>query len=207
MISVYFFLIPQEFSVESLRTVFSFGDERFKKKSSMPEMKFFSSLLGEAIVKTVAAKKLNSTPDAILIERTPSGKPYLKDFPELHFNISHSNNAVTVAFSESPVGIDIEKISVPNFKVAKKFFCPDEKLYIENSDSPEYAFYEIWNAKEAYFKQLGSGIGASFSKTSVLKENIKNSVHTFKKYDFLISICGKDPTDFTFNQITEDFFN
>ncbi len=207
MISVYFFLIPQEFSVESLRTVFPLDDERFKKKSSVPQMKFFSSLLGEAIAKTVAAKRLKSTPVEILIERTPSGKPYFKDFPELHFNISHSNNAVTVAFSEFPIGIDIEKLSAPNFKVAKKFFCPDENLYIKSSASPDYTFYEIWTAKEAYFKWLGSGIDASFSKTSVLKENIKNSVHTFKKYDFLISICGEIPTDFILNHITEDFFN
>ena len=207
MTEVYFFQIPNNFNTEYIRTVFPFSEERLKNPSSVPHIKFLSSLSGEAILKTVAAKRLKLQTDEILIERTHSGKPYFKDFPYIHFNISHSNNAVAVAVSDFPIGIDTEKLKTPNFKVSDRFFCADEKLYIKSSAAPDLAFYEIWTAKESYFKRSGEGISASFSKVSVLNENIKSSIHTFKINDFLISLCCENPTNFTFHRITEDFFN
>ena len=37
-------------------------------------------------------------------------KPYLKDYPDIHFNGSHSGEYLVCALSDVPVGIDIQKI-------------------------------------------------------------------------------------------------
>ena len=42
------------------------------------------------------------------IRLTSLGKPYFPDFPEVHFNLSHTTGAVLVALSGEPVGVDIE---------------------------------------------------------------------------------------------------
>ena len=44
------------------------------------------------------------------IRLTSLGKPYFPDFPEVHFNLSHTTGAVLVALSGEPVGVDIEHI-------------------------------------------------------------------------------------------------
>jgi 4'-phosphopantetheinyl transferase len=36
------------------------------------------------------------------------GKPYLADYPNIHFNISHCLKAVAVVVADIPVGIDVE---------------------------------------------------------------------------------------------------
>ena len=41
------------------------------------------------------------------IRLTSLGKPYFPDFPEVHFNLSHTTGAVLVALSGEPVGVDI----------------------------------------------------------------------------------------------------
>ncbi|MBR4329872.1 MAG: hypothetical protein IKP71_08450, partial [Candidatus Riflebacteria bacterium] len=42
-----------------------------------------------------------------IIETTPSGKPYLKDYPNLFFNISHTDSLILIALAYSPVGVDV----------------------------------------------------------------------------------------------------
>ena len=44
------------------------------------------------------------------IRLTSLGKPYFPDFPEVHFNLSHTTGAVLVALSGEPVGVDIAHI-------------------------------------------------------------------------------------------------
>ncbi len=190
MTAVYFFEIPDDFV---------FGNH------AKPENKHLSSLLGQEIVKIVAKKTLKTK--EILLECENSGKPYLKNFPNFHFNISHSGNAVVVAFCETPVGIDIEKITELKPKVAERYFTAEENQYIKNSPSPDLAFCEIWTSKEAYFKRSGKGIGTDFSKTSILTDDIKKHIHTFKHNNFLISVCCDNPQNLEFHSITKDLFN
>lgn len=38
------------------------------------------------------------------------GKPYLRDYPGIHFNISHCEGLVACAFSDTETGVDVERI-------------------------------------------------------------------------------------------------
>ena len=62
----------------------------------------------EPFLRQVLARYISE--NNFMIERGEFGKPYLRDFPELHFNVSHSGEKLLIAISfEQAVGIDIEK--------------------------------------------------------------------------------------------------
>ncbi len=174
----------------------------FELPDTAKNSKHTASLLGEKILRTALIKDYNFKNTDIIIERTENGKPYLKNNSDIFFNISHSNNAVAVAVSDIEIGIDIEKLRKPNLKVAERFFTDNENRYINNFQNKDIAFFEIWTKKEAYFKQLGKGISADFSKTEVLELNIK----TFTKNNYVISVSGQETDNIAFNEINDIFF-
>ena len=45
---------------------------------------------------------------------TAQGKPFLLARPDIHFSISHSKNAILVAISDAPIGVDIEAFRSPS---------------------------------------------------------------------------------------------
>ena len=45
----------------------------------------------------------------LVIDREEHGKPYSKAFPDLYFNISHSDTACACIIAEAPAGIDVER--------------------------------------------------------------------------------------------------
>lgn len=92
----------------------------------------------------------------------PQGKPYLKDYPDIHFSLSHSGNMAVLAISDSKVGIDVQERRGYQEKVVKRFYHESEVAVIEAiSELAEKAnyFYQMWTAKEAYIKYTGKGMG------------------------------------------------
>ena len=45
--------------------------------------------------------------------RSSSGKPFLRDHPEVHFSLSHTEYAAVFVVASHPVGVDCEKITRP----------------------------------------------------------------------------------------------
>lgn len=90
-----------------------------------------------------------------------NGKPYLPDFPQLHFNLSHSGTTVMAAFAPCPVGCDVEAVGAPNLRVAGRFFAQEEQALLAHCGSDEEQaelFYRLWTLKESYIKMLGTGM-------------------------------------------------
>lgn len=90
-------------------------------------------------------------------------------------SVSHSVGLCAVCVSESPVGIDIEKIEDRDFtRIAEKVFSEREKEYCKQKNSLS-AFYEVWTRKEAFAKISGDGI-----------KNIMSGTDTFNlpEYEF-----------------------
>ena len=114
-----------------------------------------ASLLGEWMVKTALSQRLQLPLASIVLHRTPKGKPYA-DLP-LQFSISHSGDWVAVAIDQQPIGIDLEVLRPINPKLTRKVCTEQDLLHLESGD-PDQRFLEIWTAKEAYFKRIGTGI-------------------------------------------------
>jgi 4'-phosphopantetheinyl transferase len=119
------------------------------------------SLLIAHIVNRISRVPTNG----ISMHRYPGGKPFLPDFPNLHFNISHTNNVVVVAIGNYPIGIDIEAISTARIAVAKRFFSTPELDMLKHCKKRELdaLFFELWTARESFAKAIGTGIFASIN--------------------------------------------
>jgi len=88
----------------------------------------------------------------------PYGKPYLRDYPDVHFNISHSGQYVACAVADRSVGMDVQVIGTYRPDVAVRVCSEEELAGIGASDDPAAEFIELWTRKEAYLKMLGCGI-------------------------------------------------
>lgn len=82
------------------------------------------------------------------IRLTSLGKPYFPDFPEVHFNLSHTTGAVLVALSGEPVGVDIEHIRPVSERAMRRLA----------DVTTERAFFQSWVRREARAKRLGTPV-------------------------------------------------
>jgi 4'-phosphopantetheinyl transferase len=118
----------------------------------------------------LAAKYAREDPSFFSIGVGPFGKPYFANEPSLHFSLSDCGGDVAVAFSESPVGFDLEKKDrlVNSNALAKRFFSPEEALKIEQAGGEgRGVFLEHWTAKEAMLKLAGTGLGGGLDRAVV----------------------------------------
>ncbi len=119
-----------------------------------------------------------------------SGKPYLEN--GMFFNISHSGNFIACAVShdvETGIDIQIHKSNTNIQNIAKKFFHTNEQkiiLDIQDTESRNKAFFDMWAAKESVVKCNGCGINNLF--TSFFLVSTDNGFETEfdqKKYTVL----------------------
>ncbi len=89
------------------------------------------------------------------------GKPFLTDYPEVHFNVSHSGDYVCCAVGDKPVGIDIQRHTPVREGIAKRFFTlqDNRQLLLCDAGQREKLFFRMWSIKESYIKLTGKGIG------------------------------------------------
>lgn len=119
----------------------------------------------------ILSKELGICKDKISITKDRYGRPFLNDFPDFYFSISHSKDAIACGVSDSPIGIDIEKIKPLKTKIIEKFFTPKEEAYIySNLEKQNERFIEIWTKKEAYVKGFGKGMEIPFNSFDVLDD-------------------------------------
>lgn len=107
----------------------------------------------------------------VVIRRDGNGKPFLPDYPEWHFNISHSGQWGVAAISRSHVvGIDVQQLSSFDREVAQFFMSPREISDIEVLPPGErnFRFTCRWAQCEAYLKMKGSGVATLRRGTPVI---------------------------------------
>ena len=123
--------------------------DRMKKKDDRKRSLMATFLLNKLLLQAGKAQAA--------IETHENGKPFVTE-PDLHISISHSDQAVVCALSESPVGIDIEKIKPVSKKLVEYVCTQSEREYILSGkdavdDQAAKRFFEVWTAKEAFFKK------------------------------------------------------
>ena len=122
-------------------------------------------LLGQAL--------LDVDPETALppeIQKGEHGKPFFPSLP-LHFSLSHSDAFVACALSDYEIGLDVQKNSVYNEPLARRFFSPAEQRYIRECSDHNAAFTEIWCLKESYIKATGEGLSRPLSDFSLDMRN------------------------------------
>lgn len=151
---------------------------------SPDEQKFAQTIRTESVknlhisvrsgVRQILAAHLNQACEKINLAKTAYGKPYLVDYPEVQFNISHSTNNLLVAISTiGAVGIDIEQANPQrrDFSgLVEKCFAKSEQNYWHNLPETEKAaeFYRFWTRKEAFVKAVGRGLAMGLQECVIV---------------------------------------
>ena len=122
-----------------------------------------------------------------LFDYNEHGKPFLKDHPEIHFNISHCKAGIAVVVSDRPVGIDIESFRKVSDSLIRYTMNEEEQRIIAESDDPIRTFTEYWTKKEAVFKLRGTGITRSLHALLEGDEQVETHVNEDKQYAYSIA--------------------
>lgn len=85
-------------------------------------------------------------------------KPFLKEYPDLYFSISHCKAAVGCFVADRPCGFDIEYIRKAKPDLVRHTMSPEETEAIFSAKFPDIAFTRLWTQKEAVLKLIGTGI-------------------------------------------------
>ncbi len=124
----------------------------------------------------------------------PNGKPYLKEYPLINFNLSHCKSAVMCVISNgAPVGCDIETTQATiEPEVMRLCLSQLEQSLVTRSADPCVEFTKLWTRKEALLKLTGDGLSTD-NLTSLLDSDLAHSVTittTVPQYkDYVYSIC------------------
>lgn len=134
---------------------------------------YLRSLLSEVMLRKKVGELIGINPQMLEIERNDYGKPFIKNVPDIHFNISHSGEWVVCIISEKQCGVDIEKIGCYYTDIAQKFFSESEyQLILQFSEEIKTErFYELWTLKESYVKFLGKGLSVPFNSFHLMLDN------------------------------------
>ncbi|MBM7624592.1 4'-phosphopantetheinyl transferase family protein [Sporohalobacter salinus] len=149
-------------------------EKQNKAKKFLKKKDAYRTIIGEILIRSLIYNEFKIKNQNIIFKKNDYGKPFLKDYPEFHFNVSHSGEWVVCAVSDRKIGIDIEKIDFIDFKIAQNFFTKEEynNLMSKNKkDRLEY-FYYLWTSKESYIKAVGKGLSISLD-SFIIKENNK----------------------------------
>lgn len=136
-----------------------------EKKARVDKFRFVEdkkrTVVGEMLARTAIAKWCQVPAESVVFGKNNYGKPFAKDLA-VEFNVSHSGDMVVCAVSDRPVGIDVEQIRPMRDSVAKRICSQEELDYWSDTSADEAErlnrFFEIWTAKEAYCKCIGTGI-------------------------------------------------
>ena len=99
------------------------------------------------------------------------GKPFLAEYKNIFFSISHCNKAVCVAISEKNIGTDIEIIRKYSESVVRRVFTEKEASELEKTAEKDKFFFQIWTLKESIIKFDGRGISYGMKNIEI---NLKN---------------------------------
>lgn len=143
--------------------------KQFQKKDISDEKKLKEHCLAYLLVDKFLDEVYNIKSREIIFE---DGKPILIDGGK-HFSISHSEDLIALAFSDSNCGVDIEKIKLREFKkIAERMKFEAETL----GD-----FYQEWTKYEALYK-LGKDVDCG-------------SVANFELDDYALSAVSENPCE------------
>lgn len=130
------------------------------------------------------------------VGRMKRGKPFLREFPDCHFNISDSSNFWAIAIGKRPLGLDIERIHYREsyLSLVKRWFGAleiDPELILDLSEkelepsgkgqAPSgkdtdlgnlSRFIRMWTCKESLLKQVGCGLGKEMGIHQIRWENV-----------------------------------
>ncbi|ADL05015.1 4'-phosphopantetheinyl transferase family protein [Lacrimispora saccharolytica] len=154
---------------------------------------------------------VSGSQDQPVILRGEHGKPYLKDFPYIRYNISHTDGMVACGIGERELGIDLERIRPFRHNILRKVFSDAERRRMEDLPEGERSqyFFRIWTLKESYLKAVGCGITIPLTSISFewkdksllsCSEPGVSFYQTLIDEEYVLSLCAMGDEEINFGQ-------
>ncbi|MBR1597708.1 MAG: 4'-phosphopantetheinyl transferase superfamily protein [Lachnospiraceae bacterium] len=154
------------------------------------------------------------------IVKNEYGKPYVEEYPDIHFSLSHSGEMIVYAKSDKSLGIDVEKICDIDITEFESYLTKIDKRLLESSidtDNFEVSlsvkkrqitstalskklvqFYRIWTIREAFAKKVGIGLSVfdnddvniDYDNERIIFHGKELMYRTFLADDHIISLCA-----------------
>jgi 4'-phosphopantetheinyl transferase len=131
-------------------------------------------LAARGFLREILGLYLAINPEKVEFIYSERGKPSIN--AQLQFNLSHSEEmAVYGLTTGGRIGVDLEKMrSMKDLNsLTKRFFCAEEHELIAKSQEKETLFFQLWTAKEAYLKAVGTGISGGLDRVEVCLNPLK----------------------------------
>lgn len=169
------------------RIPYSVSEERIEKSDRYFHQKDKKLCIGAEILLNHILNKIGI--DDQVFGTDHNGKPYLKNYSDIHFNLSHSENYVACAVSSTPIGVDIEHIHDVDLDIAKNYFYNQEYEHILKNPNNK-TFFELWVLKESYIKMTGLGFRLPLNEFSIQIDDEIRLIHNKNKYNLnMWNVC------------------
>ena len=124
------------------------------------------------------------------VEYLPSGKPQIKNSNYQHLSVSHCQDFVAVALSNTPCGVDVERTG-RNFERIKSRYMTDRE---QSLSADEVWAAVVWCAKEALYK-YASCEGVDFKRDIIIRSVQKQETSWRLSAELFgaeqVTLCGK----------------
>lgn len=160
-----------------------------------------------------------------LVKKGPHGKPYIPALPEFYFNFSHDDVCAALVTDETDVGVDIERIRMPNEALLRRMYTEEEQAAVKTpaeeglaakrasieegpaamqagtEEERALAAIRIWTKKESYLKMLGAGFSVHPAEADTIAlEKAGSGVSFFEAETFpgfCMTVCRRgEPAEY-----------
>ncbi len=116
-------------------------------------------ILIRSLLRCELARRLGCSPQDIRFRIGEHGKPECEG-GGIHFNLSHSGDCLAMAFDDTPIGIDVERMRPrPRMEqLAQRIMSPAQFAAFRERGCAAEEFFACWCAAEALIKQVGGSI-------------------------------------------------
>ena len=113
---------------------------------------------------------------------TAQGKPFLLARPDIHFSISHTKNAILVAISDAPIGVDIEAFRSPSAAlIARTMNATEQSAIASAAASAATAASAASAASAATLEPPGTAYSPGTPQASGTPEALFSAIWTRKE--------------------------
>ena len=179
-------------------------ESRAKKARSYRLAKDRALSLGAGLLLNQALRESGINPVTVEFDTSECKKPRLIEHPDFHFNIAHSEAFAILGVGDTPLGVDIEKISPVPLDIARQYFFKSEYAYLMALPEAQrtLGFYRLWTLKESFMKAVGLGFQLPLNHFEItltvpiqIKQQVDRHDYTFTEYqalpDYCISSCDQ----------------
>ena len=183
------YLFEDPMSLDEQMALDYVSEERRKKASAMKSAKSRRLSLAAYLLLRQGLREEYGIKEAPTLMVADGGKPYLRDWPYIHFNLSHCPKCVACAISREPIGIDVETIRPYKTDLASRVLSQDEIRKVASDPDPALSFTRFWTMKESLVKLSGTGLRVPIPDILARSTGPSPLFHSIITPDYVVTSC------------------